>query len=732
MVATLFLILALVSYSPSDLSDNTAFRGQGSPRSANLMGLLGAKTADWAVQALGCVAYTIPMVTLWLGFVLFGSRRSLGRIAAAGLLALLLQVDLALLTALVFERGDPIHPLLSSGGAVGTLLRGWVVLWLNRWGGMLLSFTLLVLTAVAVTKVSVAAVASRAATGVAVSTRGAAGLVRSMAGRVRRPALADDDDLPAGREEGAEEAPPPPKRKRSPEPSRSPSREREEEKEVPIVGLHRRMGKGETRQETLALAPRVGGFTLPPLTLLDPPPPPTAGDSRAEIQNKSQLLVKKLRDFQVEGEVVKVHPGPVVTLFEFKPAPGVKLTRIVNLADDLSLALSAKSIRIIAPIPGKAVVGVEVSNNRREVVSLREVLESEPFRTSALRLPMALGKDVFGNPFVTDLAEMPHLLVAGATGSGKSVLVNSLICSILFQFPPDRVKFLMIDPKMVELSTYDRIPHQIHPVVTHPKQAAAALRNITTIMEDRYQLMAQLGVRNLESYNRLVAEGKQGPDGAPLTPVPYLLVVIDELADLMIMAGNQVEDSIMRLAQTARAVGIHLILATQRPSVNVITGVIKANLPARIAFQVSSKTDSRTILDANGAEQLLGKGDMLFLLPGTSVPTRVHGCYVSDGEVHRVVSYWQQQGKPDYDLALARDEEDGEGTEGEEIDDERYRDAVEMVMRTKQVSVSMIQRKMRLGYNRAARIVERMEREGIVSPADGVRPRRVLKPGGGE
>jgi S-DNA-T family DNA segregation ATPase FtsK/SpoIIIE len=419
----------------------------------------------------------------------------------------------------------------------------------------------------------------------------------------------------------------------------------------------------------------------------------------------------------------------------------VKVNRIVNLADDLALALRALSVRIIAPLPGKSVVGIEVPNAEREVVYLREILESESFRASTSALTLTLGKDIFGNPVQADLAKMPHLLVAGATGTGKSVFLNSLLCSFLFRTTPAELKLLLIDPKLLELSVYEGIPHLIADVVTNPKRASAALAGIVKKMEERYQMMLALGVRNIVQFNtRVEAERREGRETfrlkaradegegveLPLCPLPYIVVVIDELADLMVVSAHDVEESLQRLAQMARAAGIHLVLATQRPSVDVLTGVIKANFPARISFQVSSRTDSRTILDQNGAEHLLGDGDMLFLPPGTSKLQRIHGCYVSEKEVKDLAAYLRDQGEPTFDDTLLRLKEESEEKEkrGDDVDD-LYDRAIAIVAETRNASISYLQRRLKVGYNRAARMIEQMEEEGIIGPQEGVKPREV-------
>ncbi len=475
-------------------------------------------------------------------------------------------------------------------------------------------------------------------------------------------------------------------------------------------------------------------FEFPDLELLAKGVDEAADFSRDQLITNSRILEKKLADFGVSGRVVKVHPGPVITMYEFEPAAGIKLSKIVGLADDLALALRALSVRIVAPIPGKSVVGVEVPNVDREVVALRDLLMHASYQESDSKLTIALGKDIFGTPVVTDLARMPHLLVAGATGTGKSVFLNALLCSLFYGASPDQVKFLLIDPKLLEFSCYEGIPHLLSEVVTNPKRAAAALMGVVSKMEDRYRLMADRGVRNIDQYNKSVAreraQGRGRPEREePPRPLPYIVVIIDELADLMIVSSRDVEESLTRLAQMARAAGIHLVLATQRPSVDVLTGIIKANFPSRISFQVSSRTDSRTVLDGNGAERLLGMGDMLFLPPGTSQLQRIHAPYVSEAEVERVADYLRSQGTPDFDPTIIRmhEEIDRKEERGEEFD-AMYDAAVDVVARSRISSISFIQRKLKVGYNRAARLVEQMELEGVVGPQEGTKPREIFVP----
>ena len=494
------------------------------------------------------------------------------------------------------------------------------------------------------------------------------------------------------------------------------------------------------------------GAELPPLSLLDKPDEKKVQSfSEQSLENMARLLEKKLMDFNIEAVVVAVHPGPVITRFEIDPAPGVKAAQISNLASDLARSLSLVSLRVVENIPGKSYMGIEIPNESRETVRLSEILSSEAYETSNSPLGLALGKDISGIPIVTDLAKMPHLLIAGTTGSGKSVCINALILSLVYKATPDQVRLIMVDPKMLELATYEGIPHLLAPVVTDMKQAANALRWCIFEMERRYRLMAALGVRNIGGYNRKVkdaeAKGKpimnpfalEGDEPEALTQLPFIVILIDELADMMMVVGKKVEEIIARLAQKARAAGLHLIVATQRPSVDVITGLIKANIPARIAFQMSAKVDSRTVLDQMGAEQLLGQGDMLFLQPGMGVPQRIHGAFVSDEEVHRVVAALKQIGEPIYnDDVLEGDpsqkSEDstfgaGLAVEGGDAEqDPLYDEALRIVTETRRASISGVQRRLRIGYNRAARLIEEMERAGVVGELQPNGQREVLAP----
>ncbi|HLU68743.1 MAG TPA: DNA translocase FtsK 4TM domain-containing protein, partial [Kofleriaceae bacterium] len=509
-----------------------------------------------------------------------------------------------------------------------------------------------------------------------------------------------------------------------------------------------------------------GEFQLPPVNILDYDESQAVSMDRAAMLEMSAKLIQTLDNYGIKGEVTAIRPGPVVTMYEFAPAPGTRLNKIVNLADDLAMSLEALKVRIVAPIPGKAAVGIEVPNKTRETVYLKEILADDAFQQGKAKLPLALGKDIEGAPTVVDLAKMPHLLVAGATGSGKSVAVNTMITSLLYSCTPEDVRFIMVDPKVLELSIYEGVPHLLLPVVTDPKKANLALRWAVDEMERRYDLLARMGVRDIASYNKKLAklqakheaerlraaadQAERAADGdetgdpadpqlelqqemdleEPPRKLPYIVVVIDEFADLMMCAPKEVETSVARIAQKARAAGIHLLLATQRPSVDVITGLIKANFPSRIAFHVTSKVDSRTILDQMGAENLLGAGDMLFSDRG-SAPQRLHGCFVQEEEIGRVVEFLKKQARPayNYDILKPRDEEDGDGGGSggdDDVSDDLYDRAVRIVAETQRVSVSYLQRRLSVGYNRAAKMVERMEREGVVSPPDVKKVREVL------
>ena len=696
-----FLALSFLSFSPD------------APH-ANLGGPVGQALAGTALRALGVAAYLFP---LYLGYftvaLLRRGAEGFGGLRLAG--AVLLVASIAALAGLLTGG----RALVRGGGWLGGFVGVALGDLLGGPGAFLLLAVVLVVALVLATGVSAIEVSGRAARWLAAAARAGAARLRRRPPAAEEPSETPRPKLPILLDDAVEPPPEAPADKPPPiirEPERRP--------EAP-----RRAKRSELQEELFA----EDTYRLPALNLLDPPVRTTQPLDEAALHASSRILETKLADFQVSGKVVAVRPGPVITTFEFEPAPGVKVNRIVTLADDLSMALRALSVRVLAPIPGKPVVGIEVSNPRREKVFIRELLESVEYDHADSKLALALGKDTTGNVVVADLARMPHLLVAGATGTGKSVSMNAMVMSILYKSSPRDVRFIMIDPKMLELSIYENVPHLLVPVVTDPKKAAAALSNIEREMDLRYRLLHEKGVRNIDSYNRLlresagVEEAPASPEGLPHHHLPRIIIIIDELADLMMMVGREVEESITRLAQKARAAGIHLILATQRPSVDVITGLIKANFPARISFQVTSRTDSRTILDAIGAERLLGEGDMLFLPPGTARVQRLHGAFVSDADVHRVVDFIKRQEEPRYEMELLEggDDEDGEGEDGEDLTDEMYDMAVRLVTEHRQASISWLQRRLRVGYNRAARMIERMEREGVVS-SPGAKGREVI------
>ncbi|MFH1245074.1 MAG: DNA translocase FtsK, partial [Candidatus Omnitrophota bacterium] len=480
-----------------------------------------------------------------------------------------------------------------------------------------------------------------------------------------------------------------------------------------------------------------GDYKLPGLDLLDSPPPLKDRQIREDLEASSRILEDTLRDFGVEVRITQVSRGPVITRYELEPAPGLKVHRIVELSDDIALAMKASSVRIVAPIPGKARVGVEVPNSQSTLVYLKEILETTKAQREKSKLSLAIGKDISGQPLIADLADMPHLLIAGTTGSGKTVCVNSIITSMLFNATADEIKFLMVDPKMVEMAVFNDLPHLLCPVLTDPKKVSVALGWVVNEMEERYKLLAKVAARNIAIYNEKISsprkilsnqpDGEENPaDARPLEKMPYIIVIIDELADLMVVASQEIEEAITRLAQLSRAVGIHLILATQRPSVDVITGVIKANFPARISFRVASRVDSRTVLDMNGADKLLGKGDLLFLKPGQPKPIRAQGTLISDPEIERIVEFIKAQKASSYDEQLMEAQKKKAAFSGKFQKDELFDEAVRVILQTKQASVSMLQRRLGLGYTRAARLIDMMEEEGIVGPYCGSKPREIL------
>ena len=734
LAAAVFVLVSFFTYRRGDMGTNFG-------------GPVGYGLANIVVQALGLAAFLLAPCLLVVGWMLFRhSTREISGARSVGVSGFILSLAVAL--ALALPAADPVD----AGGFVGGFVARLMSDGFGRMGAVLITGSLLALSFLFATQLSFRAAGGALSGAVGGAASGAFTALRGI--RLRRTPVVVERQEPRL----ISAVGPRPLAKRS---AKLPPEKESRRPSDPVIVLQTPApaprAKGKPLQQELQFGAD-SSYLPPPLDFLDSPVRTVQRVDEDALRRSSEILETKLADFGIEGKVVQVLPGPVITTYEIEPAPGVKVSRIVTLADDLSMALRAPSIRILAPVPGKAVVGIEVANPRRERVGLREVLDSESFSQSDSTLALALGKDATGHPVAADLARMPHLLIAGATGAGKSVSLNTMIVSILYKASPRDVRFVMIDMKMLELSIYEDIPHLLVPVVTDAKKSVAVLRNLVQQMDDRYQLLKEKGVRSIDSYNKLVdredSERAAGVieledvvedddeedevdgdvfDDAPRSPrhqhMPKIVVIIDELADLMITAGRDIEEPITRLAQKARAAGIHLILATQRPSVDVITGLIKANFPARISFQVTSRVDSRTILDSIGAERLLGGGDMLYLPAGTARAQRLHGGFVSENEIHKIVEFVQRQGATAYAMELLEGEEEESGDPlDEDLSDEMYDQAVHVVTQSRIASISYLQRRLRVGYNRAARMIERMERDGVVSSGAGGRPREVLVP----
>jgi len=789
LAASVLLLLSLISYSPLDDSFNVAgpAMARAGSTTRNWIGPFGAHLSDLLFQGFGFAVFLLPM-----GLALFGARWFRSRaipgpvVKACGFLLLVLSV-----AALIAITGVPsVRSLLPPGGLAGTLLANMLRAGFNPLGASLVAISAVFVALFLTTRFSFSSAAAWIGNPVGgwqpfaplaakwsawhaareearqrrrlaqIRVSGRPPIVAKSAGKAGAAAVAEEErpgpnqiiiregkSKPPGAQAlaaAASAAASSIAARLSPAPRPIERPAGPAVVSPPIASL-----AAATPVEKSSPQPRIAktaaGYRLPSSDLLRKPARAEQMDE-ADLKERARAIESKCREFDVGGRITQINPGPVVTTFEFKPEAGIKYSRITGLADDLCLALQAESI-LIERIPGKSTVGIEAPNPHRETIALREVIECPDFVNSPSKLTLAMGKDLIGRLRVSNLAEMPHLLIAGSTGTGKSVFLNSLIVSMLYKATPEELKLVLVDPKRLELGLYEEIPHLLAPVVTDPKVASNVLRNATREMERRLKLLAQRGVRNIDQYNRQFQKQESMSlfddlDGEEHKPLPYIVIVIDELADLMMVDTNNVEEAITRLAQRARAVGIHLILATQRPSVDVITGLIKANFPARISFRVASKVDSRTILDANGSEALLGRGDMLYLPAGSSRLHRIHGPLVTEDEISSLCDFWREQAKAVYNEELLRppkeENEEGEaesasGGEGgeaggeDDVDDDLYQDAVRVVLEAGRASTSTLQRRLRIGYGRAARLIDLMEKDGIVGPADGTRPREVLK-----
>ena len=699
-----FLLLSLLSYSPQDPGFNQ--HASSVEQVKNQAGIVGAYVAGLLVDLFGLTALALPALLFWLALICVWKSLRPRWWRWLGLVLLWIAVlswvsgpwarEHVMISGLVGGGyfGDQLHAL----GYALLKDKGALLLWLFA---VVLSSQLLFGLYWSSLGAKVSGVLQRAALALAKRDKD------EQPAQDMSPSLLEDFHLPGLKGAAGK-----------PQPEKSPPRARRESRgEAVVSGGDAKAAKGVV--------------LFPDVNILAQPDRKQPRTSSQRLQEMAQDLVTCLADFGIQGEVQHIQPGPVVTMFEYKPVPGVKISRIAGLSDDLSLGLKASSVRVVAPLPGKDTVGVEIPNEFRQSVWLREILESEVFQKSKSKLTMAIGKDIQGQPVVADLARMPHLLVAGATGAGKSVGLNAMILSILFKARPDEVKFLLVDPKRIELAVYADLPHLVHPVVTEMSVAKSALDWAVSEMDARYEAMAGLGVRHIGAY--LQKLGEMPPEQtAEIRPMPYLVIIIDELADLMLTSAKEVEVSIVRLAQLARACGIHMILATQRPSVDVVTGLIKANFPSRISFQMTSKHDSRTILDTVGAEHLLGHGDMLFK-PGAGKLQRLHGAFVGDAEISAVVDAWRRQQTSSYDLDFeewSREKGGGNGNSqegGDVVDDPVYREAMEFVMEQGRASISLLQRRFRIGFNRSARFIEQMEKDGVVGAQEGSKPRAVIR-----
>jgi S-DNA-T family DNA segregation ATPase FtsK/SpoIIIE len=743
---SLMVLISVATYNPAD--PVPFFKAGATGPVRNFIGPIGAFLAELLIpQLFGVAALLMPLVLGITGWKLFWCRPIEAPYTKAAGLSLLLVSLTALLTltfAVVTIEGEVVR----AGGAIGELAAAMLTASFNRTGAYIVVATSLFVSLILATQFSFAAFLSGlgrflAARAQAARTAWARFLEARRKEKMRRDVIKKHTQKEKEAPE-SESVPRVRKVKAAPPEAAGPPASRAAQRPLSFTPVPPKEGDVEAEDGVedeepdftplLPASPRAkgsgaslvmrGNFPLPPTSIMDEIKVDAPMD-KTRLFEKAKTLQGKSGEFGVLGSVVEIHPGPVVTTYEFKPDAGVKYSKIVGLADDLALALEAESIRIDR-ISGRGTVGIEIPNEVRETIFLREILEGDAFNKSSARLTLALGKTVSGDTYVTDLATMPHLLIAGSTGTGKSVGLNCMIASILYKSTPDEVRMILIDPKRLELGVYEDIPHLLAPVVTDPKIAANVLKWAVAEMEKRIRKLASEGVRNIEQYNNVVkAEREPSETGEELKPLHYIVIVIDELADLMMVSSHEVEESITRLAQMARAVGIHLILATQRPSVDVLTGLIKANFPSRISFRVAARVDSRTILDSIGAEHLLGKGDMLFMPPGSARLIRIHGAFVSEKEIARLTAYLRKAGKPAYDDTVGRTERSTEAAEVEDRDD-LFDEAVRFVVQSGQASTSMLQRRFRIGFSRAGRLVDMMERDGIVGPADGSKPREIL------
>jgi S-DNA-T family DNA segregation ATPase FtsK/SpoIIIE len=731
MILSLAILLALLSYTSADPAYFFGY-DRDAVEASNLIGKVGSTMAVALLQLFGAASFLVPF-----GLALFGwsrlrplkEKRSTARMIGYALLACFLCALLELVFRPIVYGGGR----FDAGGYFGDRIGAMLQALLNLWGARLFALAVVIAAVVLLARISLLRSMDIVGRWGATGGQSAVALFRSwMENRKRRtrPYSASRRRPEPEIAEGPSEESEPPGPERRPSIALDPATEPEEEaaEEEPQAAAE---DEAEPSQQKLPIAEAQRGFSLPTLDLLAIPEPQTR-ESEEQLRERARQVTEKFHEFSMDGSVVAIHPGPVVTTFEFRPEAGIKYSRITGMTDDLSLALRAESVRI-ERLAGRSTVGIEVPNLKQELIYPYDLLSSDTFLNARSKLTLALGKDIHGEVCTAELDRMPHLLIAGATGAGKSVGINGMIVSLLYKCTPQELRFIMIDTKMIELGIYAKIPHLLVPVVTDAKKAATALTWAVREMESRYRKLASVGVRNLAQFNALLEEepdrtmeDPKGGEPIPLTHLPYIVIVIDELADLMMVASSEVEVAIMRLAQMARAVGIHLLLATQRPSVDVITGTIKANFPSRIAFRVSQRVDSRTIIDQQGAEHLLGKGDMLFLSAGSARVRRLHGGYITEAEINRITSYLAKMAKPVFDETVLQEPEERPGGIEEGEKDEAYTEAVRTVINEGKCSITLIQRRLSLGYARAARIVDVMESEGIVGPGEGSKPREVL------